>query len=69
MNDILNGKPIAMINSDFDFNTQRQFFYRYMPLSRLLDIFNNKQLTFVYSGEWTDPFEKRYLETDFSCFI
>lgn len=40
--------------------------YKYMPLSRVLEMLREKKLTFVYPELWQDPYETKYLKTDYS---
>lgn len=68
--------------TDSDFNTffsvnhlypvgeefRQKAFYKYWAYSRVIEMLERKELTFVYPGLWKDPFEKMYLETDYSDF-
>lgn len=40
--------------------------YKYMPLSRVLEMLREKKITFVYPELWQDPYETKYLKTDYS---
>lgn len=41
--------------------------YKYWSYSRIVELLDRKELTFVYPGLWNDPFEKRFLETDYTA--
>ena len=43
--------------------------YKYMPASRVLDILEKEphQIGFVYPEKWYDPYETKYLNTDYSA--
>ena len=48
-------------------NSMRTSIYKYMKLSRVLEMLGNKEITFVSPELWYDPFETKYLETDYSA--
>lgn len=39
--------------------------FKYMPLSRVLEMLREKKITFVYPKLWHDPYEIKYLNTDY----
>lgn len=53
---------IKLINCDKFVNV----FYKYMPLSRAMEVLENMTMAFVYPKLWYDPYETKYLETDYS---
>lgn len=42
--------------------------YRYMRYSHLKEMLDKKNLVFLSPSLWEDKLEKRYLDTDFSCY-
>lgn len=40
--------------------------YKYMRLSRVLEMLERKEITFVSPELWNDPFETKYLKTNYS---
>lgn len=42
--------------------------YKYMPIQRLIDMLSEKEIAFVSPNLWKDPYETKYLETDYSAF-
>lgn len=55
---------VQFVNCESFSNT----FYKYMPLSRVLEMLENRKITFVYPELWNDPYEVKYLNTDFSKY-
>lgn len=47
---------------------RKKYVYKYLPLSRLLDIHKTQTIGFVYPELWNDPYEILYLKTNFSAF-
>ena len=45
-----------------------QTLYKYMPVHRLMDMLREKEMAFVSPNLWNDPYETKYLETDYSAF-
>lgn len=43
-------------------------FYKYMPLSRVLQMLENRKMAFIYPKLWNDSYEIKYLNTDFSKY-
>lgn len=43
-------------------------FYKYMSLSRVLQMLENRKMAFIYPELWNDPYEIKYLNTDFSKY-
>lgn len=41
--------------------------YKYIRLSYVLEMLKNKEITFVSPELWNDPFETKYLKTDYSA--
>lgn len=41
--------------------------YKYMKLSRVLEMLKDKTITFVSPELWNDPYETKYLKTDYSA--
>lgn len=41
-------------------------FYKYMPWDRLHDMLSRKEMAFVNPSLWNDPYEVKYLNTDYS---
>lgn len=47
-------------------NTFVNRLYKYMPLTRVIELLDTKELSFVDPKKWYDPYEIKYLETDYS---
>lgn len=41
-------------------------FYKYMPWKRLHEMLSRKEMVFVNPSLWNDPYEVKYLDTDYS---
>jgi len=41
------------------------YVYKYMPIDRALEMLNEKTITLVSPDLWKDPYEKKYLHTNF----
>ena len=52
-----------LVNSD----TMMPTMYKYMRLSYVLEMVKNKEITFVSPQLWNDPFETKYLNTDYEA--
>ena len=39
--------------------------YRFISLERLLEIFNDNELTFINPAKWDDPYEKAFLNAKY----
>lgn len=48
-----------MTRADF---LSKKLLYKYMPLERALEMFDNKTIWFANPTIWKDPFEKRFIE-------
>lgn len=47
-------------------NRLRNTLYRYMPISRVMEMLRTKEICAVYPILWNDPYESKYLETDYT---
>ena len=52
--------------TESDFIKDYESMYRFIPVNRFLDLFKKEKLTFLYPGLWNDPFEKLFLEAEYS---
>lgn len=49
-------------------DSYRVSFYRYMSVSHILEMLKKREISFVYPKLWLDPYETKFLETDYSRF-
>ncbi len=59
---LLHELDIELVNC----NSFMEQFYRYIPLSRFIEMLEEKAIAFVNPKKWLDPYERLYLNTDFS---
>ena len=62
----LNGYSKIHILNGYTFPTDKDTFYKYMPLERFLSNVYHKQFVFVSPEVWKDPFERLYFNVDCS---
>lgn len=68
---IITEDQLAKLYPNIKFIAKTKFpgtLYKYWSYNRLMDVLINEELVFVNPSLWKDPFEKMYLETDYTEF-